>query len=76
MSVSAASENVRKSSCCLGAEALLTLLGNYCHSHAIKTSITIGVVGNPDFLRIVRIASETRAGLTSDHMNCDSLQPW
>ena len=43
--VSAASDNLRKSSCCLGADTLLTLLGNYCHSHDIKTSVTIGVVG-------------------------------
>ena len=45
VSVSLASDNLRKSSCCLGADTLLTLLGNYCHSHGIKTSITIGVVG-------------------------------
>ena len=40
-----ASDNLRKSSCCLGADSLLTLLGNYCHNHSIKTSITIGIVG-------------------------------
>jgi len=45
VAVSVASDNLRKSSCCLGADSLLTLLGNYCHSHDIKTSITIGVVG-------------------------------
>jgi len=50
VAASVASDNARKSSRCLGAEALLTLLGNYCHSRAIKTSITIGVVGKLHFI--------------------------
>lgn len=32
-------------SACLGAEVLLKLLGNYCRNADIKTSITVGVVG-------------------------------
>jgi len=56
VAASVASGNVRKSSCCLGAESLLTLLGNYCHRQAMKTSITVGVVGKlvNDVLRLGR----------------------
>lgn len=37
-----------KSSVCLGAEALMKLLGNYCRNIDVKTSITVGVVGLPN----------------------------
>jgi len=43
-----ASDNLRKSSQCLGADVLMTLLGNYCRNRDIKTSITIGIVGFPN----------------------------
>ena len=33
------------SSACLGADVLLKLLGNYCRNANIRTSITVGVVG-------------------------------
>ena len=34
-----------KSLACLGAEVLMKLLGNYCRNIDVKTSITVGVVG-------------------------------
>jgi len=37
--------SLMKSSVCLGAEALMKLLGNYCRNINVKTSITVGVVG-------------------------------
>lgn len=37
--------SLMKSSVCLGAEALMKLLGNYCRNIDVKTSITVGVVG-------------------------------
>ena len=36
---------VMTSSACLGAELLLKLLGNYCRNADIRTTITVGVVG-------------------------------
>ncbi|KAK2188704.1 hypothetical protein NP493_124g01011 [Ridgeia piscesae] len=43
-----ASEELRKSSCCLGASVLMKLLGNYCRNQDIKTTIRVGVVGFPN----------------------------
>ncbi|KAK2168329.1 hypothetical protein LSH36_18g11063 [Paralvinella palmiformis] len=43
-----ASDDLRKSSRCLGAELLLKLLGNYCRNKDIRTSINVGVVGFPN----------------------------
>ncbi|KAI0218800.1 Guanine nucleotide-binding protein-like 3 [Lamellibrachia satsuma] len=43
-----ASEELRKSSCCLGASVLMKLLGNYCRNQNIKTTIRVGVVGFPN----------------------------
>ncbi|XP_060084398.1 guanine nucleotide-binding protein-like 3 homolog, partial [Ylistrum balloti] len=42
------SEDVLKSSHCIGAEILMKLLGNYCRSKDIKTAIRVGVVGFPN----------------------------
>jgi nuclear GTP-binding protein len=42
------SEGLRKSGLCLGADMLMTLLGNYCRNKGIKTSIRVGVVGFPN----------------------------
>lgn len=41
-------EKEMKSSACVGAELLMSLLGNYCRNKGIKTSITVGVVGLPN----------------------------
>jgi len=46
--VARASEDLMKSSRCLGADMVLKLLGNYCRNQAIKTSITVGIVGFPN----------------------------
>ena len=40
--------SLMKSSACLGAEVLMKLLGNYCRNIDVKTSITVGVVGEYD----------------------------
>lgn len=34
-------------SLCVGAELVMTLLANYCRSDKMKTSIVVGVVGEP-----------------------------
>jgi hypothetical protein len=39
------SENMLKTSECMGADTLMKLLKNYCRNLNIKTSITVGVVG-------------------------------
>ncbi|KAF4529711.1 hypothetical protein B566_EDAN017936, partial [Ephemera danica] len=36
---------------CVGAELLLSLLGNYCRNKDIKTSIVVGVVGNAEIVQ-------------------------
>ncbi|CAH2107029.1 unnamed protein product [Euphydryas editha] len=41
-------EKEMKNSACVGAELLMSLLGNYCRNKGIKTSITVGVVGLPN----------------------------
>ncbi|XP_064605181.1 guanine nucleotide-binding protein-like 3-like protein isoform X2 [Liolophura sinensis] len=43
-----ASDDLRKSSRCLGADMLMKLLGNYCRNADIKTTIRVGVVGFPN----------------------------
>uniref|UniRef100_A0A0A9YF83 Guanine nucleotide-binding protein-like 3 homolog n=1 Tax=Lygus hesperus TaxID=30085 RepID=A0A0A9YF83_LYGHE len=43
----AANQSVNVSSC-VGAELLMSLLGNYCRNKGIKTSITVGIVGLPN----------------------------
>ncbi len=40
--------SMEKSSVCLGSEILMRMLGNYCRSIDIKTSISVGVVGLPN----------------------------
>lgn len=42
------SSNLLQTSDCLGADTLLKLLKNYCRSHEIKKSITVGVIGLPN----------------------------
>ncbi|CAH0728982.1 unnamed protein product, partial [Brenthis ino] len=41
-------EKEMKGSACVGAELLMSLLGNYCRNQGIKTAITVGVVGLPN----------------------------
>ncbi|XP_077287521.1 nucleostemin 1 [Arctopsyche grandis] len=41
-------EKIMKGSACVGADLLMSLLGNYCRNKGIKTSITVGVVGLPN----------------------------
>ncbi|XP_049866377.1 guanine nucleotide-binding protein-like 3 homolog [Pectinophora gossypiella] len=41
-------EKEMKGSACVGAELLMSLLGNYCRNKGMKTSITVGVVGLPN----------------------------
>ncbi|KAL4227166.1 Guanine nucleotide-binding protein-like 3 [Mactra antiquata] len=43
-----ANEDLIKTSSCLGADTLMTLLGNYCRNKDIKTVIRVGVVGLPN----------------------------
>ncbi|KAK3102928.1 hypothetical protein FSP39_014994, partial [Pinctada imbricata] len=43
-----ASDDLLKSSHCVGAEILMKLLGNYCRNKDIKTAIRVGVVGFPN----------------------------
>lgn len=43
-----ASSDLLQSSSCIGAGTLLKLLGNYCRSANIKTTITVGIVGFPN----------------------------
>jgi len=46
--VQRSTEGLRRSALCLGADMLMTLLGNYCRNKGIKTSIRVGVVGFPN----------------------------
>uniref|UniRef100_A0A1A9W576 Guanine nucleotide-binding protein-like 3 homolog n=1 Tax=Glossina brevipalpis TaxID=37001 RepID=A0A1A9W576_9MUSC len=41
-------EKAMQGSICLGAELLMSMLGNYCRNKGIKTSIKVGVVGIPN----------------------------
>ncbi|XP_052084513.1 guanine nucleotide-binding protein-like 3 homolog [Mytilus californianus] len=43
-----ASDDLLKSSHCLGADMLMKLLGNYCRNKDIKSAIRVGVVGFPN----------------------------
>ncbi|KAI7868981.1 P-loop containing nucleoside triphosphate hydrolase protein [Spinellus fusiger] len=43
-----ASEDLLKSSECLGADMLVNLLKNYCRSTNMKTSVTVGIIGYPN----------------------------
>lgn len=45
MKLSAVTDDLLKSSHCLGAEVLMKLLGNYCRNQDIRTTIRVGVVG-------------------------------
>nr|CAH7762287.1 unnamed protein product [Callosobruchus chinensis] len=42
------SQDLVQNSTCVGADLLMSLLGNYCRNKGIKTSITVGVVGLPN----------------------------
>ncbi|KAH7642719.1 guanine nucleotide-binding protein-like 3 [Dermatophagoides farinae] len=42
------SDELMKSSKCLGVDFLMKILNNYCHNKNVKTSITIGIVGFPN----------------------------
>lgn len=48
VNVMLSSDDLLKSSKCLGAEVLVKMLNNYCHNKNIKTSITVGIVGFPN----------------------------
>ena len=48
LSASAATESQMRTSKCVGAATLMSLLGNYCRNRDIKTSIRVGVVGFPN----------------------------
>ncbi|XP_028162357.1 guanine nucleotide-binding protein-like 3 homolog [Ostrinia furnacalis] len=41
-------EKEMKGSACVGAELLMSILGNYCRNKGLKTSLTAGVVGLPN----------------------------
>ena len=43
-----ATESMLKSSKCIGANALMKLLGNYCRNQGLRTAINVGVVGYPN----------------------------
>lgn len=46
--VALATQGQLSSTSCVGANTLLKLLGNYCRSKDIKTSISVGIVGFPN----------------------------
>ncbi|XP_048738699.2 guanine nucleotide-binding protein-like 3 homolog [Ostrea edulis] len=48
VSLKHASEDLLKSSHCIGADLLMKLLGSYCRNQNIKTAIRVGVVGLPN----------------------------
>jgi len=48
VSISKASEDLLKTSNCVGAGTLLKLLGNYCRNSGVKSTITVGIVGFPN----------------------------
>ncbi|KAJ1917018.1 nuclear GTP-binding protein nug1 [Mycoemilia scoparia] len=50
-----------KTSECVGAEALIQLLKNYCRNHKIKTAITVGAIGFPNVGKSSLINSLKRA---------------
>ncbi|ORY97745.1 P-loop containing nucleoside triphosphate hydrolase protein [Syncephalastrum racemosum] len=48
VSADVATKDMLASSECVGAEALMSLLKNYCRNAHIKTSITVGIIGYPN----------------------------
>jgi len=48
VTVKDASEDLLKTSNCVGASTLLKLLGNYCRNQGVKSTITVGIVGFPN----------------------------
>jgi len=48
VTVKDASEDLLKTSNCVGAGTLLKLLGNYCRNQGVKSTITVGIVGFPN----------------------------
>lgn len=56
-----AADHLMHGSECLGAEALMALLKNYCRSAHIKTSITVGIIGYPNVGKSSVINSLARA---------------
>ncbi|KAH8306126.1 hypothetical protein KR018_002156, partial [Drosophila ironensis] len=54
------SEKAMQGSVCIGAELLMSMLGNYCRNQGIKTAIRVGVVGIPNVGKSSIINSLTR----------------
>jgi len=48
ISVAKATEDLLRSSRCIGADMVMKLLGNYCRNQAVRGTITAGVVGFPN----------------------------